>query len=121
MITSAGHKMAQLGSLMMRGQISAPQVESFGGAQINPQNLETPFLHGKNARKFGEPNGLIRPASASSRRSARAFSYRTRWGLAEIYQDVCGPCQLQLHNWGILMNRVSKHLQQEPLNSIEQH
>ena len=39
---------------------------------------------------------------------------------SQIYQDVCGPCQLQLRYSGILMNRVSKRLQQKPLNSIEQ-
>ena len=38
---------------------------------------------------------------------------------SQRYQDG-GPCQLQLRYSGILMNRVSKRLQQKPLNSIEQ-
>ena len=90
------------------------------GVQINPPNPETPFCWkecpGFEIRRTQRLN-------ASSLRLLPETSqclFLSRWGLSQIYQDVCGPCQLQLHYSGILMNRVSKRLQQKPLNSIGQ-
>ena len=102
-------KMDQLG--LMRGQNFGTTIWKFWlkhihpnlqvwGAQLNPPNPGTPFLHGKNVRTGNLENPTAQcvqpPPPPGARRVPFPIGHaEVIWGLSQMYQDVCGPCQFQ--------------------------